>query len=106
MATEEKIPVFGRGMRNTGGMGGMKSKHAKMGKFGDSKGPLPGKGPQQIDNPSAPVNPGVPVIVNPGKPVAADPVKKPVVVDPGKSTLPGNPVFNPGVIQSVPKKKP
>lgn len=65
MAIEEKIPVFGKGMRNTGKLGAsLKNKHSKMGKEFGGKGVSPGKG-------VAPVGP----IKNPGVP--APPKKKP-----------------------------
>ena len=73
---DEKIPIFGKGMRNTGSAGKNDSKSKFMGKRGGDGGKgrpsLPGK-PQPV-NPINPINPGKPSI--PGQP-SVPPKKKP-----------------------------
>ena len=76
---DEKIPVFGKGMRNTGGGISKDSKSKFMGKRsrGDSGGKgtpsLPGK-PQPV-NPIAPIGPIKPI--KPGQGIPIPPPKKP-----------------------------
>lgn len=86
---DEKIPIFGKGMRNTGGTGLKNDSKSKF--MGKRSGDGGGKGRPTLPGKTQPVNP-------------IQPIKPPVL--PGKPTLPGNPVFNPGGGQSVPKKKP